>query len=113
MSSDTKTQVIIRNSLVLPLLFVLPPLAGRLARLHVVRSSHCLPMTSRAQILSPCCHHGRGIFWENISNWSEGDGQKTDILAASKTASRVESSESLSFSNSVLANCRPLPMAAP
>ena len=42
-----------------------------------------------------------------------GEGYKTDILAASATASRVESSESLSFSSSVFANCRPLPMAAP
>jgi hypothetical protein len=35
------------------------------------------------------------------------------MRAASYTASRMLSSDSLSFSNSVLANCRPLPTAAP
>ena len=35
------------------------------------------------------------------------------ILAASKTASLVESSASFSFSSSALASCRPFPTAAP
>ena len=37
----------------------------------------------------------------------------THILAASKTASLVESSASFSFSSSVFASCRPFPTAAP
>jgi hypothetical protein len=35
------------------------------------------------------------------------------MRAASKTASRVDNSDSFSFSNSVFASWRPLPMAAP
>jgi hypothetical protein len=38
---------------------------------------------------------------------------ETNILAASMTPSRVDSSASLSFSNSVFASWRPLPTAAP
>jgi hypothetical protein len=37
----------------------------------------------------------------------------TYMRAASKTASRVDSSDSFSFSNSVFASWRPLPTAAP
>jgi hypothetical protein len=51
-----------RNSPVPPLLFGLPPSKDQPGQVHADHSSRLQPMTSQAQILSPCYRHGLGKF---------------------------------------------------